>query len=315
MLPSAPYTIRAGLGDGSSVSAAKKSLDETGSALKASLEAVRLRALSAGRLLGKAVGSRHPARRAEYARAAYGERISAEGQKYRSAYLLQSVQERRRALDFMLKAQRSRDPKMQTKMVDSASNHATKADALDLAAEKTTEAIKSVPEPEMMSLRRARRLATASGIRLDKRQAVIEMALPGSAVQPSLVSPLLEDFYPDDITQVAGSLQGLGEVGQTGSSWLDSVKAALGVGVAAAGGAAVAAGQDAAKGNPAAGAAIAAAGGALSAIAATLGLQFNAGYGQGAAEPEAVEQSFPWAVVAIGGAAMVGGFLLWRRFR
>lgn len=247
-------------------------------------------------------------RRTMLGQAAFHGLVAAEAEKFRTAYLALSYRARLNVLYNLQEAARARDARRKQMLMERAARNVEEATVLEHAAERTKNAVKGIPEPEAVSMRKANRIAVMTGVPTSREASIS----PYTVMNEKLMNPLMSGFYPDDMVRAASSLQGLGDITEPG--FLDSLTSALGIGAGAAGGAAIAAGQEAARNNPAAGAAIAAGGGLLSALAASLGLDFNAGQKQ--ASETVGESETPGWVWPVGiAAAGVGGYLLWRVLR
>lgn len=247
------------------------------------------------------------AQQAIAARDAFTERVSAEGRRYQAAFMLMSLDRRKRAHDLTLQAQ---SKVVGAPVLFEEAEHATReAEILELAAEHAFEAVKEVPIPDVVSARRAMQ-AKLQAQRSSKETTLSLM--PGWQPPAQFVSPLVADFYPPEVVRAAGSLKGLGDVTPPKDDFVTSVLAALGMGAAAAGSAALAAGKEIASRDPAAGAAIGAGGGILSSLASALGLSQSQGE-RGASLPMTTRQEKPheWPFyLGIAAATGLGVFVL-----
>lgn len=253
------------------------------------------------------------------ARDAYWARIGAEGEKFRATYLLLAANERKTALDAAMAAENAKDAREQRYLVERTTSFEKRASILETAAEQAAKAVEHVPEPEVVSTRRAQRLANAMGADFSKPNQQPGVAARLSPLMNSkLYNPLVNWMYTDDIRAAAGGFAGVGEMGvtpgdgTTGDSFIDSVKRAIGMGLSEAGKAATKAGQDAAKDNPGTAVAAQGAGGLLAAIAASLGVSFDAGYKNGGSVSADGERKFPWGAAAAAAAVVGAAVLVWR---
>lgn len=323
-------SLRAGLADGSALNEVRSKAAQTKTAAKQAMDRAHRFAFGSGRAMGKAArasklvaqktqagdeaGAGNMAlRRTLFGREAFHQRVSAEAEKNRAVYMLLASQARDGAQAAMQSAANMRDARSKDVLIERAARDGEKADVLEEAARKTMEAIRDIPEPEAVSMRKAQRIAVASGTPMSN--ATPEAAILSFPVMNTqMLNPLMTGFFPDDVVRAASSLSGLGEIAQSETSFMDSVKAALGIGVSAAGAIATTAGQEAARENPAAGAAAGAAGGLLNSLAVSLGIQVDNGFRAGRGQPVAESDApFPWGFAL--GAAAVGGFVLWRLSR
>jgi hypothetical protein len=296
-----------------------------------SLATAKREAFVAGQRLARAVQAKglgtlvSEVQTAALSRDAYQARIRAEAEKNRAAILLLAQAEYGKALSASKKASIAADAQQQRVYIEQAARNTEKGNILDMAAQKAYEAGLNVPEPDVVSYRRMQDLSTRIGIDFssDPRKQY-EVPLHNGLINPKLVNPLVDWLYPAATKRAAAAvslrgLSGVGDVTPSGEAqtadWLTQLKAAFGVGVASAGAAALNAGQDQAKNNPGAAAAISAAGGVLNSIAATLGIQMNAGYQQGSQVTPEGEAKFPWLAIAGVLAAGGAGVLLWRHLK
>lgn len=324
-------SIRVGLAGGTAVQRAQGKLSALEQKYKLALSHMRRHAELAGRLLAEAAAadaaakaSATPAQQATLvaqrqilANKAYRARVGAEAEKYRAAFSIFAKNARQTEANLTRAAQASQDSRRRQTLIEDAARVGGRADALEQAADAAAAAVDSVPEPWVVSKRRADQVAVYAGPTGDEVE--IGMPMPGWQVPGNMVSPVMRDFYPADIVRAAASFGsvGLGAVDPYATepgteSWLDAVKRALGIGAAAAGSAAMAEGQAIAEKDKAAGAAVSAGGGVLQALASILGISQDRGFHRGEQEQQG---DSPWWIVAVVGLVAVGGYAIWRATR
>jgi hypothetical protein len=223
---------------------AQRMLQDTRARAQQALARAQHKAFAAGRAMGRiknAAGDlKSQTQAALLARDAYWQRIGAEGEKHRATYLLLAAKERAIAAEAAANIKNARD---QRYIVERVNSYSVRANLLEQAAERAAAAVKDVPEPEVVSYRRAQRLATAMGHDLSRPndQPGVVAARMSPLFNNKLYNPLVDWMYTPGIKLAAGGLAGVGEAGITpgdgtsGTSFIDSVKRALGIGVSEAG--------------------------------------------------------------------------------
>lgn len=231
---------------------------------------------------------------------AYNSRINAEASRYEAAYFMMAQDLREKGLETATIAATVRDAQRRQPLMTSAETNIKAADLMEQAAIKAGAAARDMAPP--LPPEYGGQPAPAGG----------EMQT-GNAHnwRPRAINELMNPFYPPDVRNAAGAINGLNGLGSLGAlgeaAWWTGVKKALGVGVQAAGNAAAKEGQAVAADDPAAGAAVSAGGGTLQWLSTLLGAEYNVT----ANKPP--PSQFPWAPVLIGtGIVGVLGFAVWK---
>ncbi len=197
--------------------------------------------------------------------------------------------------------------------IERANSFSARANILEAAGNAAAKAVSSIPEPEVISLRRVQRLTMGADNRSPEVAQRTEFG-----VNSKLYSPMMNWLYPQSVVDAAGGLSGLGHIGATSDgtsgemSFGDRLRRAFGIGISEAGKAATEAGAKVARDDPGTAAVAGASGGILAAIASTLGVQFDAGYNGGSGMTVEGERKFPWGVVGAVAAVGAAGYLVWR---
>ena len=299
---------------------AQKMLVATRAKAEVALAVARAQAFESGKKLARAANAssdlKSQTQAALLVRDAYWQRIGAEGEKHRATYLLLAAKERAIAAEAAANIKNARD---QRYIVERINSYSVRANLLEQAAERAAAAVKNVPEPEVVSWRRAQRLATAMGTDLSAdNTAPVVAARMSPLLNSKLYNPLVDWMYTPGIKLAAGGLAGVGEAGVTpgdgtsGTSFMDSVKRALGIGISEASKTATQAARDASKDNPGTATIAAGAGGILAAVADLLGVSFQQGYDAGQGQTTEGERKFPWGAAAAVATVGVVGYILWR---
>ena len=232
---------------------------------------------------------------------AYRERTNAEVAKYRALFAMQAETEGNSMASWDSVARQTVDKRTKAGAVERSRYHGKRRSLMMAAANATAAALKSVPPLPMVGPQVAPDY--------DMYRPVEMAVTPANGWRPRVFSELAGNFFPADIRRAAGGLQGVTQLPLGETSVWDSFKTAISTGVVATGRSALSEGQKAAGQDPAGGLIIGTGGGLLDSLSRLLGVAEQKG---ASAAPTPAGTGFPWTVVAIGGAALVGGFLIYK---
>lgn len=236
---------------------------------------------------------------------AYRERTNAEVAKYRALFSIQAEAEGNTMASWGSVAAQAADKRTKAGATEKVRYFQKRRNLMLQAAAATAAALKSVPPLP--------RVGPQVATDYDMYKPV-EMAVgkPSDGWRPRIYNELVGNFFPADIRRAAGGLQGVQQLPLGEASAWDAFKRAISAGTVATGRAALDEGQKVAGSDPAGGLIIGSGTGLLDSLARLMGVAEQ----KGASATTTLEGSgFPWATLAIGGAAVVGGVVLWRMMR
>lgn len=282
--------------------------------------------LAAARQASMAEASGDPSvakgRAALIAQDAYQSAISAEVAKYRAAYAIMAEEHGNHYVTFARAASQARTAQHKQPLIQKAKFHGKARDIMMQASAATEGALKNVPPLPMHitgQLRTNQQVAKGGGEEY--------LAQPTFGWRPQVYKDLTGNFFPKDIKNAAGALNGaLGGIGSlglvgaaslgtvdatqgypTGNDWWLSLQRSIGFGLDAAGKAALDEGQKKANSDPSTAGALKTGGSIMSVLSNLL----TGGVQQGMEQP--VEQSVSWGLVlGVGAVAALGGWLVWK---